>query len=123
MALLSDGSYVAGSWRLTVRTEPVSDVAIAADANVAYVDADKIVGELTWRPWHDGDRFVPFGMDGSVLVSDLLTNAKVPFSTRRDIRVVADDEGILWLCGIRPAERTRITRSTVNVRTFTTTNH
>jgi tRNA(Ile)-lysidine synthase len=120
LALGENKAYVAGSQRLDVRTVPVQDVEILPDPHVAYIDADRLNGPLVWRPWEDGDRFVPFGMHGSVLVSDLLTNAKVPFSTRRTHRVVADADGIVWLCGIRPAERTRVTASTTAVLILTT---
>ncbi len=123
LALGENKAYVAGSQRLDVRTVPVQDVEILPDPHVAYIDADRLNGPLVWRTWEDGDRFVPFGMQGSVLVSDLLTNAKVPFSTRRTHRVVADADGIVWLCGIRPAERTRVTASTANVLILSTTDH
>lgn len=115
--------YVAGSQQLSVRSVGIEDVEITDDPQVAYLDADRVNGPLVWRTWEDGDRFIPFGMNGSVLVSDLLTNAKVPFSTRRSHHVVADDDGILWLCGIRPAERTRITSVTTNVLILSTTDH
>ncbi|HLR90988.1 MAG TPA: tRNA lysidine(34) synthetase TilS [Balneolaceae bacterium] len=43
---------------------------------------------LTLRPWEDGDRFQPFGMDGTQLVSDHLTNRRVASGKKREARVI-----------------------------------
>lgn len=65
-------------------------------------DADAMSFPLVWRTWSDGDRIIPFGMHGSsILVSDLLTNSKVPHETRRMVRVLTDGSSILWVCGLR----------------------
>jgi len=112
-----DGLYVAGSQRLTVTTQPKESAKIELGRSTASIDASTVIGQVVWRPWTDGDRFTPFGMDGSVLVSDLLTNEKVKHTDRRSVRVLADDDGILWVCGIRPAERTRVTDRTEQVMT------
>ena len=112
-----DGAYVAGSERLDVTTQPREDVRIDPDPWVLQMDASVIDGTLCWRPWNDGDRFRPFGMDGSQLVSDLLTDRKVPHEERRSVRVLADDAGILWICGFRADERTRLIATTQYVRT------
>lgn len=108
----SDGAYVANSWTLSVHHRSADEVHPTPDTFVAYIDVRAVEGGLLWRAWEHGDRFRPFGMDGTVLVSDLLTNARIPHAERRSIRVVCDDVGILWVCGIRPAERTRVTAST-----------
>ncbi len=113
-----DGVFVAGEKALYVRTRSVEDTVFAFSPDEAYVDTESIHGSMVWRPWHHGERFVPFGMTESVLVADVLTNARVPTHLRRSIRVIADDQGILWVCGIRPAERTRITATTTFVTTF-----
>lgn len=62
---------------------------------------------LRLRQWRHGDRIKPFGMKGSKLVSDLLTDAKIALDKKRDIQILVriDDKGcekeILWVCGIR----------------------
>lgn len=112
-----DGAYVAGSERLDVRTQAREEVTIDPDPMILQLDAAAVHGTLRWRTWNDGDRFHPFGMDGSQLVSDLLTDRKVPHDARRMVRVLADDDGILWVCGLRADERTRLTASTMDVIT------
>ncbi|MCX6139890.1 MAG: tRNA lysidine(34) synthetase TilS [Candidatus Kapabacteria bacterium] len=114
-----DGAYVAGSQSLSVERRSVLGVQPLADPQVAYLDLSSLRGVIVWRPWQDGDRFQPFGLDGTVLVSDLLTNHRVPHADRRSIRVVCDDEGIVWVCGIRTAERTRVTSMTSEILTLT----
>lgn len=111
----ADGQYVAGSHVMHVALAQTKDVMQQGDQTTAYLDAASINGQLVWRPWKHGDRFQPLGMTGHVLVSDLLSNARVPHLQRNNVRVVCDGEGILWVCGHRQSERTRVTASTRTV--------
>ena len=62
------------------------------------------------RPVAEGDRFVPFGMKGTKLVSDYLTDRKYSLFRKRRQLVVTDASGrIVWLVGERPDNRFRIT--------------
>lgn len=64
-----------------------------------YLDPKKIKGDLKVRAWRKGDRMKPVGLQGSKLVSDILTDAKVPHSVRSHQLVLTDDEKILWCVG------------------------
>lgn len=78
-----------------------------------YADMSRLVFPLTIRPVVAGDRFIPFGMTGSKLVSDYLTDRKVNLFDKRRQLVVADGEGrIVWLVNQRPDNRFRITPNT-----------
>lgn len=77
------------------------------------IDLDQVSGPLRCRPWRSGDKIILKGASGSKLVSDVLTDAKIPHSIRRQVHVVADDEGILWVCGIRQSHRAQFTEDTV----------
>lgn len=114
----ADGQYVAGRYVLHVSHVDAISVDLHGGVSTMYIDAGSVRGDVVWRRWKHGDRFRPFGMDGHVLVSDLLTSSRVPHHLRHNIRVVCDSDGILWVCGIRQAERTRITSSTSDVRKF-----
>jgi len=107
-----EGTYVADQQQLRVVRSQATDVVFRASQDIAYVDTSSVSGALVWRVWEDGDRFQPFGLDGTMLVSDLLTNLRIPHAHRKLTRVICDDQGIVWVCGARPAERTRITAST-----------
>ena len=55
-----------------------------------------------------GDRFQPFGLDGTKKLSDLLRERQVARSQRPGVLVVTDESGILWVVGLARAERTRL---------------
>ena len=86
---------------------------VSRDANIASLDADKVVFPITVRPVQHGDRFHPFGMKGSKLVSDYLTDIKLSPIDKQQQLVMADADGrILWLLGLRTDNRFRITPDT-----------
>lgn len=65
-----------------------------------FVDPLKIKGEIAVRRWKDGDRMKPLGMKGSKLISDILSDAKIPHHARHLQLVVHDDDKILWCVGM-----------------------
>ena len=83
------------------------------------LDADRIAWPLTVRNISDGDRFTPFGMKHSKLVSDFLTDRKRSVFDKRRQLVVADASGrIVWLVGERTDNRFRTTANTRHVLTI-----
>ena len=64
-----------------------------------YLNPDLIIGELKLRTWQVGDRMKPIGIKGSKLISDILTDAKVPHHLRSTQCVVTDNQRILWCVG------------------------
>lgn len=82
----------------------------------ACLDASCVVFPLMVRPVGKGDRFTPFGMRGTKLVSDYLTDRKKTLFEKRHQLVVADSSGrIIWLVGERPDNLCRITEATRQV--------
>lgn len=79
---------------------------IVRDQAWATLDADKVCFPLTIRHLQEGDRFIPFGMKGSRLVSDFLTDRKYSLFEKRVQLVITDaHDQILWLVGLRPDAR------------------
>lgn len=76
-----------------------------------WLPSRRVEGTLTVRGPRQGERLQPFGMDGTKLVADLMAEAGIPATTRWRTPVVSDDRGILWIPGVRAAERCRVTRS------------
>ena len=75
---------------------------ISRSSDKVCLDAQKVKFPLMIRRVARGDRFVPFGMKGSKLVSDFLTDQKVALPLKRRQLVVADACGnILWVVGKR----------------------
>ncbi len=84
----------------------------AADGWTVFVDFDKVMGELEVRPWRAGDVFVPLGLSGRKKLQDLFTEARVPRELRRRWPVVVDRLGIVWVAGLRLADRVKVTPET-----------
>lgn len=81
----------------------------------AYIDADKIKGELHVRSVKSGDRFQPFGMKGKKLVSDYLTDRRMSLFDKERQLVVCDSQSIVWLVGQRSSEQHRVDTTTRRV--------
>ena len=81
----------------------------------AKLDRHAIVGRLWVRSAMEGDRFTPYGMNGSKLVSDYLTDRKLSRLEKMRTLVVGDDKGILWVVGHRIDNRAEITKETTEV--------
>jgi tRNA(Ile)-lysidine synthase len=63
-----------------------------------------------------GDRFQPYGMKGTRLVSDYLTDRKRTLFEKRRQLVVTDAQGeILWLVGERVAHCYAVTDATRSI--------
>jgi tRNA(Ile)-lysidine synthase len=60
-----------------------------------YVDVDKLRYPIRTRVWQTGDTFQPLGMQGHRLVSDFITDCKIPHSSRNDVRVVLDFDDVI----------------------------
>ena len=89
---------------------------ISRDPSICTIDASKVKFPLTLRLPQTGDRFHPYGMTGSKLLSDFLADHKIPLLTRRNQLIVADATGlIIWVAGLRTAHPCRITFSTTSV--------
>lgn len=83
---------------------------------IATIDCDKVQMPLTLRNREDGDRFTPFGMRGSKLVSDYLTDRKKSLIDKQRQLVVTDATGkIVWLVGERLAACGAVDDSTKSV--------
>lgn len=68
----------------------------------ACFDLASLRQPLQLRRWHSGDRFRPFGMKGSKLVSDYFNDHKFSRYQREHCWLLADAQGdILWLVGHR----------------------
>lgn len=88
---------------------------IPRDAATACLDADRVAADLHCRSVETGDRFAPYGMRGTKLISDFLTDRGLSRIARSGARVLCDGNGILWLVGRRPDRRAAVTGTTRRV--------
>ncbi|MBQ0049748.1 MAG: tRNA lysidine(34) synthetase TilS [Bacteroidales bacterium] len=92
---------------------------LAMKKGCAYFDADQLPRPVTLRRLQQGDRFQPFGMKGSKLVSDLLTDMKINRIEKERQLVLCDAlDNIIWVVGRRASNLYRITEKTRNVVEF-----
>lgn len=89
---------------------------ICRDRNCLFADLSKVSFPLVIRRTTPGDRFVPFGMTGSKLVSDYLTDRKFNLFEKRRQLIVEDSDGkIIWLVNQRSDNRCRVTATTKQI--------
>jgi tRNA(Ile)-lysidine synthase len=82
---------------------------------IAWLDMDKLNFPLKLRPWVKGDRFMPFGMKGSKLVSDYLTDEKVNLFEKEKVMVLLSGNDIVWVVGYRSSENHKVDDQTEKV--------
>ena len=118
MPLPIEGNYVlADGTRLVITREAVTqDFHIDRSPDVAILDAATVTFPLCLRRVRQGDRFVPFGMRGSRLVSDFLTDRKLSLVQKEQQLCLTDSTGdIVWLVGQRINNKNSVTPDTINV--------
>lgn len=100
----------------TLSVTAVPQPSAVGNPQVEYIDAASVSLPLTVRPWQAADRFHPFGMRGSRLVSDFLKDQKLNVIEKRHVHVAVDADGrIVWVVGLRLDDRFRLTESTKQV--------
>jgi len=104
----------------------VNDIKIEAEINkpplsfktpkeIALFDYSLLKPPFFIRNIKEGDRFIPFGSNYSKKVARFFILEKIPKEKRRKIPILFDQEGILWIIGIRRSNRAIITEKTGNV--------
>lgn len=113
MVIPEEGKYLIGEDAFRVRKcAPY----ISKEAAVATLDASKVTFPLTVRRVEAGDRMVPYGMKGSKLLSDMMTDLKMTLFEKRRQLVVEDSQGIMvWAVGLRTDQRVAVTETTTEV--------
>ena len=87
-----------------------------------WLDAENLSKQLNLRIRHQGDYFVPFGLDGHTQkLSDFFVNAKMPQRARDNWPLLCAGEEIIWVPGHRPAHSYRLTETTKSVLYFSVT--
>lgn len=89
---------------------------LKTERNTILCDADLLKQPLTLRHWHDGDRFYPFGMKGSQLVSDYFSDHKFSLLEKQQAWLLCDaDDKIVWVIGHRADGRFAVTGKTMEI--------
>lgn len=106
--------------RLLIRRQAVTpSFQIPRDTNTVCMDLEKLQLPLHLRTPQEGDRFQPFGMEGTRLVSDVLTDRHLSLFQRERQLLVLSGESIAWVVGVRAAAGFEVDSSTRHVLTIT----
>lgn len=90
------------------------------EQGTAYFDSDKLERPLTIRPIQEADRMRPFGMRGTKLLSDIMTDLHLNRFEKEDQFVLIDSTGqILWLIGHRTSALNPVTKDTQKILKIT----
>ena len=110
IALPIGGEAHWGTWKLQAR------VFLEEEGRSEVIDREALRPKdqrLVVRAPRDGDRFGPLGLDGHTQsINDFLRGRNVSKAQRREVPLVCDHDGIIWVVGHRIAERVRVTEST-----------
>ncbi len=102
--------------KIEMRVVGIEDLDMERNPNFAYLDAEKVKGELKVRCPREGDSFAPFGMGGRrKLVSDYLTDQKLSRLEKEKQPLLCDGDEIAWVVGRRSSELYRVDERTRRV--------
>jgi len=87
----------------------------SCSSSIVMFDLEQLSTELALRTWQAGDVIKPFGLKGSQKVSDVLTNNKVDVAARGEQLVLTDQDEVLWVVGLRAAQKAKLTGETQRV--------
>jgi len=89
---------------------------LRTDASTILMDAAGLdTSQFMVRKWQQGDRFHPFGMKGSKLVSDYFIDSKFSALEKERTWLLVLGDAIIWVIGHRMDDRLKVTRSTQKV--------
>ncbi len=81
-------------------------------AHVACLDAETLTFPLEIRKYQEGDWFCPLGMNQKKLISDFLTDKKVPLNLKKNVQLVLSKGSVVWVIGHRIDNRNKVTEKT-----------
>lgn len=95
---------------------PIQNEDVEVDVNQAWLDLEKVELPLLVRARREGDRFLPYGMDGhSQKLADFMVDRKIPRRARNGWPLVCSGDQIAWVAGYRSAHPFRVTSQTTQV--------
>jgi tRNA(Ile)-lysidine synthase len=98
--------------------ERTADWKAITDPNVACLDADTLDFPLEIRKVQEGDWFCPLGMNQKKLISDFLTDKKVPLAIKKNTQILLSRGSVAWILGQRIDNRNKVTDKTELVAVF-----
>ena len=101
--LLPDGTRL-----MTSLIKPDSSWQVPRCSDELYIDMSRLSSPLIIRHPREADRFRPFGMRGSKLLSDFFTDIKLPRTEKSNQWLLCHNNDIVWVIGHRSSELYRL---------------
>ncbi len=99
-----------------VRTKIAGSLKNNNNGMIGRFDLAKIKEPLYIRSIEDGDRFRPYGMQGTKKIGNYLTDKKIHRLFRDEIPILTDNNNkVLWVIGHQIDERVKVDKNTVEV--------
>ena len=102
-----------------IEIEKNIDLPSTFSKSTIFLDESKITGEISLRKWQIGDRIFPIGLKGSKLISDVITDAKIPNHLRENQLVLKDDDKILACLNLSIDRRAIASKSSQSILKIT----
>lgn len=100
---------------INVDIHAILDLRNYGGAMSEYVDQDVIRPPLQVRSPRPGDRFTPLGAPGSKTLANYFADSKISPEVRRQVVMVCDQLGPIWVVGHRIDDRVKLTEQTRRV--------
>ena len=102
-----------------IEIEKNIDLPSTFSKSTIFLDESKIIGEIFLRKWKIGDRIYPIGLQGSKLISDVITDAKIPNHLRENQLVLTDEVKILACLNLSIDRRAIASKSSQSILKIT----
>ena len=109
-----DKENILGSLHFEIKDRDFSQN-IPTDLYTKWFDYDKIKYSLNVRFRREGDYLTVNDQNAKKLLSDYMTNEKIPSEKRDEIPLLADGEHILWVVGYRISNYYKVTDETKKI--------
>ena len=109
-----DTVSISHPFKITFTSSVRSDLKLTNNKNL-YIDQDKLEFPLLLRPWKEGDRFVPLGMNKFKKISDYFIDNKFSLIKKKQTRLLISNENIVGVVGERLDDRFKLVENSKKV--------
>jgi tRNA(Ile)-lysidine synthase len=102
-----------------IEIEKTTDLPSTFYKSTIFLDELKIRGKISIRKWQKGDRIYPIGLEGSKLISNVITDAKIPNHLRENQLVLTDEDKILACINLSIDRRAIASKSSQSILKIT----